>query len=422
MIVVGDDIALSNKQNRRGLCGTLFIHKIAGYLKAQGQPVEEIVSFCEEAKEGIFTLGVSLNECSIPGQTRNDDRIAAGSIELGMGIHNEKGAKVIPYSSVSELVNLINVKLTEAVGNSGAGQSYACIINNLGSCSNLEMSIIVSEFLKQSSLEITHFMCGSFMTSLNMHGFSVSVIRLNNSTTEAALLAPVGAHTAWTGMIKVSKQWKTENIRVVNKDEEEKRKEQQKAELEGKPEISRTECEILKRCCEAIIAQSDHLTALDAKVGDGDMGTTLKNGAEKILKNLDNRLSMVELFAMMGTVTESIGGSIGVILSILFTAFSHKLNSSSSMAEALEFAISTVSTYGGAKVGDRTLLDSLYPALQKMQAGNSWSEITAASVKGAQDTAKLGKGAGRAAYLAEEDLIGHPDPGAVAVGIVFQSI
>jgi dihydroxyacetone kinase len=57
-----------------------------------------------------------------------------------------------------------------------------------------------------------------------------------------------------------------------------------------------------------------------------------------------------------------------------------------------------------------------------MQAGKSLSEISLSAVEGAQDTAKLGKGAGRSAYLAEEDLIGHPDPGAVAVGIVFQSI
>jgi dihydroxyacetone kinase len=129
------------------------------------------------------------------------------------------------------------------------------------------------------------------------------------------------------------------------------------------------------------------------------------------------------MFAVGRIVARSMGGSSGVLLSTFFTAVGRALRSNRSLDDALQSGIHTIKHYGGARVGDRTLLDALQPAVTALTASSGWAAVAQAAREGAEGTRKLERaGAGRSAYLRADSLVGHADPGAVAVAIVFEAL
>ncbi|RWH33320.1 MAG: dihydroxyacetone kinase subunit DhaK, partial [Mesorhizobium sp.] len=193
MVIVGDDIALPDIAQPRGIAGTLFVHKIAGHLSESGHDLASVAAAARAAAKDIVSLGISLSSCSIPGQT-HEDRFGAGDGELGLGIHGEPGVERITLQSASALVAIMADRLAARLD---AGSRYALLINNLGSVPPLEMSLIANAVLASPLAKAVTLTIGPghLMTALNMNGFSLSLIRLE-AEREAALLAPVGPH-AW---------------------------------------------------------------------------------------------------------------------------------------------------------------------------------------------------------------------------------
>ncbi|WP_292292454.1 dihydroxyacetone kinase subunit DhaK, partial [Mesorhizobium sp.] len=193
MVIVGDDIALPDIAQPRGVAGTLFVHKIAGHLSETGRDLVSVAAAARAAAKDIFSLGISLSSCSIPGQA-HEDRFGAEDGELGLGIHGEPGVERIALQSASSLVAIMAERLAARLD---AGSRYALLINNLGSVPPLEMSLIANAVLASPLAKAVTLTMGPghLMTALNMNGFSLSLIRLD-AEREAALLAPVGPH-AW---------------------------------------------------------------------------------------------------------------------------------------------------------------------------------------------------------------------------------
>jgi dihydroxyacetone kinase len=181
---------------------------------------------------------------------------------------------------------------------------------------------------------------------------------------------------------------------------------------------------LIETCCNALIATEADLNALDAKSGDGDTGSTLAGAARALNAALD-RLPLADptqLYRAVGTeLSQTMGGSSGVLLAIFFTAAGDASASGKSLIGALEAGLDRVQQVGGAKPGDRTMIDALAPALKALPEG--LTAAAKAARAGADKTATMTRAkAGRASYLSEDKLAGHVDPGAEGVARLFETL
>ncbi|AZO11996.1 MULTISPECIES: dihydroxyacetone kinase subunit DhaK [unclassified Mesorhizobium] len=408
MVIVADDIALPDIAQPRGVAGTLFVHKIAGHLAETGHDLASVAAAARAAAKDIVSLGISLSSCSIPGQA-HEDRFGAEDGELGLGIHGEPGVERIALQSAGKLVAIMAERLAARVD---TASRYALLINNLGSVPPLEMSLIANAVLTSPLAQAVTLTIGPghLMTALNMNGFSLSLIRLD-AAREAALLAPVGPH-AWlparpVGPATIVPLAETSDPGVAPTASRDARAER-----------------IIAVICERLTSLEDRLNGLDARTGDGDTGSTVAAGARSVLGRLPT-LPLADrastLAAVGDTLSSAMGGSSGVLLSIFFTAAAQTLGFGATLPKALLAGLGRMSFYGGARVGDRTMIDALEPALKALDAG-SLEEAAKQARRGAEATAAMHRAkAGRSAYIGGH-LDGVVDPGAFAVAEVFAAL
>ncbi|MBB4213916.1 dihydroxyacetone kinase [Rhizobium sp. BK212] len=407
MVIVADDIAIPGINQPRGVAGTLFVHKIAGYHAERGDDLQTVAAHAAAAAGDIVSLGMSLSTCSVPGQA-HEDRLGADEGELGLGIHGEPGVERITLQPVADIVATMVARLSPTLRE---GASHALLINNLGAVPPLEMTVIAKAVLSSSLAARIRLIIGPapMMTALNMNGFSLSLIRLD-AAREAALTAAVEPH-AWMPAVE------RHEIRIIAAP-------RTSAGLNGAAvagENTRNR-RLITALCEHLISQESELNRLDSRVGDGDTGSTVASGARSVLARLDMlpldrpAATLASLGDILGT---SMGGSSGVLLSIFFTAAAKAMADKADISAALLAGLDRMTFYGGAGVGDRTMVDALSPALQALESGDITAAARAAAA-GAESTKTMMKArAGRASYVGERDLAGVADPGAVAVAGAF---
>lgn len=403
MVVVDDDVALPDLPQPRGVAGTLFVHKIAGALAESGASLEEVAQAARNVIEKTASIGKSLDTCTVPGSPK-EDRIPAGKAELGLGIHGEPGVEQVDFSGAAEAIELVLNKLRPHLGD---GPCVA-LVNNLGSTTPLEMSVLCHG-LAQAGIATHVIGPAPMMTSLDMHGFSISVLPASDSELKA-LGAPV-AMSAWPGIQLLKKP-------VVTKLPDGLSPNDPPASSDDKTRS------LLTHVADLLIGAEAHLNELDAKAGDGDTGSTLATAA-RALKGRLEALPLADepaLFRALGNqLSQTMGGSSGVILAIYFNAAGDAKNGGASTQDALLQGLKRVSEVGGAQVGDRTMIDALSPALTAL--GDGLQKAAAAARQGADSTANIHQAkAGRAAYVPSENLKDNNDPGAEAVAVVFEGI
>ncbi|MBZ9813136.1 dihydroxyacetone kinase subunit DhaK [Mesorhizobium sp. CA7] len=407
MVIVADDIALPDIAQPRGVAGTLFVHKIAGHLSEAGRDLASVAAAARAAAKDIFSLGISLSSCSIPGQA-HEERFGAEDGELGLGIHGEPGVERIALQSASSLVAIMAERLAARLD---AGSRYALLVNNLGSVPPLEMSLIANAVLSSSLTKAVALTIGPghLMTALNMNGFSLSLIKLD-AEREAALLAPVGP-PAWLPAKPVRQPVVVAMAKPA-------------AGPATKPASRDAAAErLIKAACQRLIALEEPLNALDAKAGDGDTGSTVATGARSILERID-ALPLADRAATAAAIGDtlgtSMGGSSGVLLSIFFTATAQTLGFGATLPKALLAGLDRMTFYGGARIGDRTMVDALEPALKALDARGLEAAASAAR-HGAEATVAMQRAkAGRSAYIGTQ--LDVADPGAFAVAEVFAAV
>ena len=134
MVVVDDDIALPDLPQPRGVAGTLFVHKIAGALADQGRDLHAVTRAAERVIDGVASIGMSLDTCTIPGSPK-EDRIALDKAELGLGIHGEAGVSQVTFEGARHAMEMVTEKLVPYAGKG----PHAVLLNNLGGATPLEM-------------------------------------------------------------------------------------------------------------------------------------------------------------------------------------------------------------------------------------------------------------------------------------------
>ncbi|MBE1203822.1 dihydroxyacetone kinase subunit DhaK [Aminobacter carboxidus] len=406
MVIVGDDIALPDLPQARGVAGTLFVHKIAGALAERGADLDTVTAAAKHVISGTRTIGMSLDTCSVPGSPK-EDRIPLGKAELGLGIHGEAGVEQIDFAGARASVATMVERLASVMGE---GQHVA-LVNNLGGTSVLEMSVLAHDLLQSAIGErISHAIGPSpLMTSLDMQGFSISVFPADAAELEL-LKAPV-AIPAWPGLSRARP------ITVAPMPDG-------LTPITPMPSNHAATRAFVISCCNVLIGAEQDLNALDAKSGDGDTGSTLA-GAARALINAIDRLPLSDhtqlLRAIGQELSQTMGGSSGVLLAIFFAAAGDGASSGLPMREALRAGLARMQEIGGAKIGDRTMVDALSPALVALD--DSLVAAADAARKGANFTATLTRAkAGRAAYINAKQLEGHIDPGAEAVARLFEHL
>lgn len=406
IVIVDDDIALPDLPQARGLAGTLFVHKIAGHLAEEGHDLARVTEAAEQVIAATKSIGMSLDTCTVPGSVK-ENRIAAGKAELGLGIHGEPGVEQIDFISAELAMQAVTQKLAGMT----QGQPHVVLLNNLGAASVLEMSVLSYELLRSNLGKSCTYIIGpaAMMTSLDMRGFSVSVLALTPEF-EAALCAPTPL-AAWPGCVSV-----VTPTSIALPDG--------LTPIRPVPSSHPATRDFLIKCCNIMIGLEADLNALDAKSGDGDTGSTLAGAARALIGAMDHLplADHTQLYRAIGLeLSQTMGGSSGVLLAIFFAAAGDAASSGLTMQGALLAGLARMQQIGGAKLGDRTMIDALQPALESMDQG--LAVATQAARKGADHTATLLRAnAGRAAYVNADKLSGHKDPGAEAVARLFEAL
>ncbi len=406
MVVVDDDIALPELAQARGVAGTLFVHKIAGACADAGGDLEAVTAAATRVIGAAVSIGMSLDTCTVPGSPK-ENRIGKDRAELGLGIHGEAGVVQVSFSTARNAMEMVVDRLDASAGPG----PFAALLNNLGGSTPLEMSVLQRELLtSRLGGRISHLIGPApLMTSLDMQGFSVSLLPLTDED-KAALLASA-APEAWPGCHRVAGP----SVMPVPEG---------LAPIQPVPSADDRMREFVTRCCQILIAAEAELNALDAKSGDGDTGSTLATAARALMDALD-RLPLAnrtELLQAVGQeLSQTMGGSSGVLLAIFFAAAADASANGQDTAGVLNSGLDRIQQVGGAGPGDRTMIDALHPALENLHRG--LAAAARAARKGADETAGITRAkAGRASYLPEESLAGHNDPGAEAVALLFEQI
>lgn len=410
MVIVADDIALPDNKQPRGIAGTALVHKIAGYAAEQGKSLSEVRDLAQQACDNVYSLGLAMESCNLPGSDSEEGRIQQGHVELGLGIHGEPGASTLETHNSKSLIDTLVEPLRAAVGN----DRVAVLINNLGGVSALEMALLTKELAHSALRDQLAYLIGPapLVSSLDMKGFSLSLLRLTDEF-EQALCAEVQT-VGWQKPVAFAPM-KTQPHKAVY------------TGLEIEPSDNPQVKALVGTAAQTLIDLENRLNALDAKVGDGDTGSTFAEGAREIKRLLEqNALPLnntAQLLQLTGERLATVmGGSSGVLMSIFFTAAGQAVHNATPLPDALLLGLKQMKHYGGADLGDRTLIDALQPALEALRDRGLAAAIDAAQ-KGAESTASMQKaGAGRSSYVNSENLEGVTDPGAVAIAEVFAAI
>jgi len=193
-VIVEDDVAVKDSTytiGRRGVAGTVFVHKTAGAKAEQGAELDEVWRIAQKACDNIRTMGAAITPCVVPAAGRPGFELAEDEIEIGIGIHGEPGVRKEKYVSADVTAEELLKNILEDFGDL-SGQEVAVLVNGSGGTPLMELYIInnyVQKRLKEEGIKVYKTLVGNYMTSIEMQGFSITLMKLDEEL-KALLDAP----------------------------------------------------------------------------------------------------------------------------------------------------------------------------------------------------------------------------------------
>ncbi|KAF6761699.1 dihydroxyacetone kinase 1 [Ephemerocybe angulata] len=454
-VIVADDVAVGRSQGkivgRRGLAGTVLVYKIAGALANRGASLDDVYKTAVWASENVATIGASLGHVHVPGTASLRSNLPENEVEIGMGIHNESGNKrVSPIPSLAELIKQLLDMLTSVDDPERSflpfkgNDNVILLVNNLGGVNELELGGIVAEARKQlgeRGFKLARILSGTFMTSLNMPGFSLTLLLLPTGKDASQPSAediislidekPKVLGWKWTA----GKEPLAANQQVVQGKTDDA---SQGDVLQIKAENPDLFVSSIHNVCKALIAAEPEITRMDTIAGDGDAGLTLKAGVLALIEKGkiqgDNVLS--SLIAIAQVAEEAMGGTSGALYSIFFSALAQGFQSQSitqgsiltpaHWESALSSALAKLYTYTRARRPSRTLVDPLSAFIEAAHktGGQDLANAVKLAAEAAEETKNLVAKAGRSAYVESDQLQKEhvADPGAWGVKTILETL
>ncbi|MFG6147876.1 dihydroxyacetone kinase subunit DhaK [Halobacillus sp. B23F22_1] len=184
-VIVNDDVAVEDSSfttGRRGIAGTVFVHKIAGAKAAAGGSIEEVKSVAEKVVANVRSMGMAITPCTVPAAGKPSFTLEENEMEIGTGIHGEPGIERKPIASAREIAEELTQKVLEDI-EFNSGDDVAVMVNGMGATPEMELYILnkkVNEMLTDRGLTIHKTFVGDYMTSLEMAGCSITLLKLDD--------------------------------------------------------------------------------------------------------------------------------------------------------------------------------------------------------------------------------------------------
>ncbi|KAF3909655.1 hypothetical protein AA313_de0207594 [Arthrobotrys entomopaga] len=437
VVFVNEDASLDAESlvGRRGLAGTVFVHKIAGAAAARGLELSEVTKIAQKVSDSLATVAVSLDRCSVPGR-KEQEGLPADEMEYGLGIHNEPGVLRTKLSDISTTVSKVLSYLLSASSPISLthNENISVMINNMGGLSILELNVIAEEVFQQVlktkyNFRILRKFIGTFMTSLDGPGFSVTILKLDDEEILNLLDEPTTA-PAWPRQFDLKNEEPVES-RITQDSPPAKAPYSPKTNLLISPEIID---KITNALLNKIRDEEPLITKLDSLVGDGDCGTTLLKGVAAIREGYQNgkidTSDASTVFESIGEIVEvNMGGTSGALYGIFLNALVNNLRKCdaeglvSVFQKSLSGALNELCTFTLARRGHRTLMDTLIPFVETFEKTGDLKKAAVEGGKGCEGTKKMEAKLGRASYVSTEQVEkdgGVMDPGALGLKCILE--
>ncbi len=444
-VKVADDIAVKDSLytvGRRGVAGTVFVHKIAGAAASKGYELTRVKELAQKAADNVTSLGFAYTSCTVPAKGTPTFTLADDEMEYGVGIHGEPGIrreKILPSKELAQRIVddlfLDRPNLTEV----------AVLINGFGTMPLQELYVFnndVCEHLASKGIKIYRTFVNNYMTSIDMAGASVSLLAVDDELKtylDAETNTPAFKMDGSPALPFEFAAKDQTAVRTVNTDVETHPEHAVIANEQFTIENMRYVVDVMSAC---IIKNEVPFCELDAHAGDGDFGMSVAKGFKQ-LKRQWHELVQAEqmddfLLNCSMIIMEHCGGASGPIWGSAFRAASKSIKGKTTLtvadfAEMLQAAVKGIQTTGersfgrGAVVGDKTLIDALVPCADSWSANidKTFKENfvlgAQAAVQGAESTKDIVARMGRAGTVGDRSL-GYPDAGAHGLGVIFTDI
>ncbi len=451
-VKVDDDIAVQDSLytvGRRGVAGTVFVHKIAGAAAERGYTLPEVKAVAEKAAASVKSIGFALTSCTVPAKGTPTFELAEDEIEYGVGIHGEPGIQRKKIVSADELAEIMVSALLKELKLQEARKNIAVLINGFGATPLQELYLLnyaVCKELFRNHATICRTLIGNYMTSIDMAGASVSIMEVDDEL--RGLLSDV----CDTPALKINGE-----VPEVHKVETSKGSGQKPVSYEVETDKAYALLDPYEISLNNIVYMVDQMSAciirnevrfceLDSHAGDGDFGMSVAKGfkqlkaewADIVGKKAKSIGSFLDACSMV--IMEHCGGASGPIWGSAFRAAGKysgvktKLTVSE-FAGMLQAAVKGIQSTGersfgrGAVMGDKTLIDALIPCADSWKiSSENGDNVKAALVKaaeaavtGAKATENIAARMGRAGTVGNRS-IGYPDAGAYGLGVIFTEI
>ncbi|MDD3140151.1 MAG: dihydroxyacetone kinase subunit DhaK [Lachnospiraceae bacterium] len=449
---VDDDIAVQDSLytvGRRGVAGTVFIHKIAGAAAEKGLELSEVKAVAEKAIKNVRSIGFALTSCTVPAKGTPTFVLGEDEMEFGVGIHGEPGIRREKTTSADELAKRMISLLLEDLEVS-EGNEVAVMVNGFGSSPAQELYLMNNAIIReldQRKVKVNRAFVGNYMTSIDMAGASVSIIKLDEELKELLSNPCETPVFHINGMVDLIKYIDILNV-GQEKIEVNFNVETQDAYriIEGNKFSLNNIIYMVDKMSECIISNEVPFCELDAHAGDGDFGMSVAKGFKQLKREwkeiIENQTQDIGTFleACSIVIMEYCGGASGPIWGSAFRAAGKKVVGKVELnaiefSEMLQAAIKGIQDTGersfgrGAVVGDKTLIDALIPCAdtwsREAESNETLQIIFAkaakAAVDGAEKTKNIVARMGRAGTVGERSL-GYPDAGAYGLGVIFTDI
>lgn len=444
-VKVADDIAVKDSLytvGRRGVAGTVFVHKIAGAAASKGLELADVKAIAQKAADNVISLGFAYSSCTVPAKGTPTFTLTDDEMEYGVGIHGEPGIrreKILPSKKMAQRI------VDDLFLDRPDMKEVAVLVNGFGSTPLQELYVFnhdVCEHLARKGIKIYRTFVGNYMTSIDMNGASVSLLAVDDELKtylDAAANTPAFKMdgSAAQPLTFVSKDSSAEA--VVNTQVETQPEHAVISNEQFTIENMRYVVDVMSAC---IIRNEVPFCELDAHAGDGDFGMSVAKGFKQLKREWQSLIQAQQMDEFMLNcsmiIMEHCGGASGPIWGSAFRAAAKSIQGKSVLtvadfAEMLQAAVKDIQTTGersfgrGAVVGDKTLIDALVPC------ADSWSAHTdksfkenfvlgaKAAVQGAEKTKEIVARMGRAGTVGDRSL-GYPDAGAHGLGVIFTDI
>lgn len=436
IVIVTDDVASADEaEKRRGIAGDFSVFKVMGAAAAAGKDIDEVERLGRKANDATRSFGVAFSGCTMPGADEPLFTVAEGKVGLGLGIHGEPGIRDEPLMSADELAELFVDKVLANRPDDPAGDTVAPILNGLGTTKYEELFLLwgrIAALLAEKGITVVQPEVGELVTSLDMGGCSLTLMWLDDELDEAWR---ADAYTPAYRKLGVG----IADLRPPSQGElaEEAAEQQAPEATEAARAAAGTARTALQTMQQVLHDAESELGRIDAVAGDGDHGRGMVKGIDAAVKAADavsDEAGVAWTLRRAGQAwAEYAGGTSGVLWGAALEAFGTSLTddaeaySDADVVAATRAFADAISQLGGAKLGDKTLLDALLPFVDTLQEKQNeglavaWPAAARVADEQAKATAELRPQVGRARPLAEKS-VGTPDAGATSMALLLVAL